>query len=198
MLKRNIVKLLSILTSLILCSLVIFKGISSSPDVYLFFYLGSLIFAITMFMIYKKPYIKNKKSIYETFLIVLLVSSLFIIGLMLYFYIDSSFANLITYDYTAMSMLSTVLYLSFILLNLILCVSELKVKSNKVSDILFFITTGIAILEFAVFALYGGDDTFRLMLEDGKSKSIYIIQNYIYFAIMYAFTFIHKTLNRVF
>lgn len=198
MVKRiNIVKLITLLISLVLCSVVIFKGISSSSEAYLFFYFGALILATAMFMIYKKPYIENNKGIYETFMVVFFVASIFIISLMAYLYVNSSFISIITYDYEVSAILSVISYLAFIFLNIFLCLDGLKKESNNVNDVLILVTTIVAILEFIICSIYGGSDTFRLMFEDGKSKSIYIVQNYIYFAVMYAFTYIHGLLNRV-
>ena len=198
MVKRfNIVKLITLLISLVLCSVVIFKGISSSSEAYLFFYFGALVLATAMFMIYKKPYIENNKAVYETFMVVFFVASIFIISLLMYLYINSSFMSIITYDYEVNAIFSVVLYLAFIFLNIFLCIDGLKKESNKINDILILVTTVVAILEFVICSIYGGNDTFRLMFGDGKSKSIYIVQNYIYFAIMYAFTYIHGLLNRV-
>lgn len=197
MVKRiNIAKLVTLLVSLVLCSLVVFK-ISYPNEVYLFLIFGALILATAMFMINKKPYITKAKSIYETFMVVFFVASVFIICLLMYLYINSSFISTITYDYDVDVIFSIVLYLAFIFLNIFLCVDGLKKENNRVNDILIFVTTGVSILEFIICSIYGGSDAFKLMLGNGESKSIYIIQNYIYFAVMYGFTYIHGLLNRV-
>lgn len=197
MLKRNILKLVTVIISFILCSLITLKGVSSKPEVYLFFYFAAAVLAVTMFMIYKKSNVKKNKSLFETFLVVFIVASLFIIGIMLYFYVDSSFASMISYNYTSTAIVSVIFHLAFIMLYLLLCIDDFKNGSNLVSDILLLITTGITIVEFIVFSFYGGEDALKIMFENDNSKSVYIVQNYIYFAIMYLFTFIHKNLNRV-
>lgn len=196
MIKRSLIKLIGVVISFVLCSLVIIKGISSSLEVWAFLYLSALTLAVTMFLIYKKPCIKRKVRIYEAFTMFLFIISLLILAILIYFYIDSSFANMISYNYTSTAIVSVVFYLSFLILNFFICIDDFKNCTNLINDVLIFITIGLTILEFAVFALYGGVDTVKMLFEDNNTNSIYIVQNYIYFAIMFAFIFLHKILNR--
>ena len=150
----NIAKLIGLLISFVLCSIVIIKGISSDVEAYLFFYFSALIIALAMFTIYMKPYIKKAIPIYETFMVVLFVASVFIIGLLLYLYFNASFNVEITYDYEVSAIVSLILYLSFIFLNIFFATNGLKNETNRVNDVLVLVTTVVAIVEFIIYSIY--------------------------------------------
>lgn len=174
--KRNIVKTILGLLSLVLISTFLLK-----TNEFLIVYLISILFLITIYMFKYKDKIKKYKFIYDVILMLLMFFS----SVLLIYMIVSIFRN-IDYIITESQVLLIVFNIYFILKISIDNLINIKTENNKINDYLIIITFSIINLVFIRYYL-----DINNIIASGE-KEFFIHQNHIYFFIMLFITEIHK------
>lgn len=155
----------------------------------------SLLFTITIFMFYNKEKIKKNKFIYNVTLMLLIVFST---ALFLYIF----FTTLACFFSIECSMelknLFVVIYPTFLFLLILLGFNDIFHKTNKTNDILVIVISTIVILIHLRYYLEP-NFTHKLIAGEGyyEYSYDYIMQNYIYFSIMYLLALMHYRVNKV-
>jgi hypothetical protein len=151
-------------------------------------------FALTIFMFYNMKKIKRYKFIYDVTLMLLMVFSAALVIYFLYSLISCFISINCSMENTTFFI---ILYPTILFLMLLFSFSNIFDKTNKINCIL---TIGVSIIIILIHLRYYFDPNFANNLIDGsegtKYSYIYIIQNYIYFTIMYIIVLIHEAINK--
>jgi len=174
--KRNVIKIVLILLSLILMTIFLIK-----PTQFFILYLIALLFLTTIYMYKYKDKIKKHKFIYDVILMLLMLFS----SLILIYLIISIFKN-IDYIITESSILFIIFNIYFVFKILIDSIVNLKEENNKINDYLVLITFSIISIVFVRYYL----DINSII--SNIEQDYFIEQNHIYFFIMLFMVEIHK------
>lgn len=192
MYKKNILNILLILTTIIL---VISFDVLDVFDTLA--YLIPLLFSISITMFMKRKEVNKYKSIYNVIMMLLIVFSFLFLGFLSYSnitcIIDKHCSN--NYEFEGLFLLLIILY-TLLFTNII----DIKLKHNKMYDILLYI---ISFVVFVIYSRYYLDNDFyhnymNLSKKDINIQNsyIYITQNYIYFNIAYLCLLMYYFVNR--
>lgn len=178
--KRNIIKIILILTSLIFTICFEIQTMDLG-----FTILIPLLFLITIYMYKYKDKIIKLKLIYNVILMLLIFFSLLIL-IYIIVIILSSLKNIITEIPIILNLFN--LYLIFkVLIDSIITV---RTENNRIND---YITIIVFLIINLVFIRYYFD--ISLIIENSVEKLEYIYQNYIYFFIMLFVMEMHKYIS---
>ncbi len=150
--------------------------------------------ALTIFMFYNMKRIKKFKFIYDVILMLLIVFSTLVILYILYTSISCfSSVNCSMED----SVLSIALYPTILFLMLLFSFNDIFHKTNKINYILTIILATIILL---IHLRYYFDPNFINNVLDGdlgiQYSYVYVVQNYVYFIIMYIVILSQKIINK--
>lgn len=190
--KKNILNILLILITIIL--VITFDALDVFDTLV---YLIPLLFSISITMFMKRKEVNKYKSIYNVIMMLLVVFSFLFLGILIYSnitcMIDKHCSN--NYETEGLILLLTVLY-TLLFTNIV----DIKLKHNKMYDILLYI---ISVVVFIIYGRYYLDNDFyhnymNLNKEDINIQNsyLYITQNYIYFNIVYLCLIIYYFVNR--
>jgi len=151
-------------------------------------------FALTIFMFCNMKKIKRHKFIYDVTLMLLMILS----AAWIFFFIYSSISCLVSINCSMeSSAFFIILYPAVLFLMLFFSFSDIFNKTNKTNYIL---TIVVCIIVLLVHLRYYFDPNFANNLIDGNEGAqysyVYVIQNYIYFAIMYIVVLTQKIINK--
>lgn len=150
--------------------------------------------ALTIFMFYNMKRIKKFKFIYDVILMLLIVFSTLIILYILYVLISCfSSVNCSMED----NVLFIALYPTILFLMLLFSFNDIFHKTNKINYILTITLTTIILL---IHLRYYFDPNFINNVVDGdlgtQYSYVYVVQNYVYFIIMYIVILSQKIINK--
>ncbi len=150
--------------------------------------------ALTIFMFYNMKRIKKFKFIYDVILLLLIVFSTLVILYILYISISClSSVNCSMED----SVLFIALYPTILFLMLLFSFNDIFHKTNKINYILTIILATIILL---IHLRYYFDPNFINNVLDGdlgiQYSYVYVVQNYVYFIIMYIVILSQKIINK--
>lgn len=150
--------------------------------------------ALTIFMFYNMKRIKKFKFIYDVILMLLIVFSTLVILYILYISISClSSVNCSMED----SVLFIALYPTILFLMLLFSFNDIFHKTNKINYILTIILATIILL---IHLRYYFDPNFINNVLDGdlgiQYSYVYVVQNYVYFIIMYIVILSQKIINK--
>ena len=151
-------------------------------------------FALTIFMFYNMKKVKRYKFIYDVILMLLMLFSALWIFYILYCSISCFFSINCSMEGLTFFML---LYPTILFLMLFFSFEDIFKETSKTNYILTIVVSIVIIL---LHLRYYFDPNFANNLIDGNEGSqysyVYVIQNYIYFAIMYIVVLVHKVINK--
>ena len=184
--KNNIINIILLL--IIAIFTFTFNNLSDNLD-----FIISLIFSITIIMFYKRKSIKSKiyNVVNDIFLLLSILSLGYIMISTINCMIDIHCYN--NYEFEGIVILYTLL-LTLLFINII----DIKKKKTKLYNILFSLVNIVVLI---IYFRYYFDDSFihnyiNINKNDMYITHIYIIQNYIYFNILYSCLLIGYFINK--
>lgn len=151
-------------------------------------------FALTIFMFYNMKKVKRYKFIYDVTLMLLMVFSAAWIFFFLYSLISCFISINCSMEDTTFFI---ILYPTILFLILFFSFEDIFKKSNETNYILTIVVSIVIVL---IHLRYYFDPNFINNLIDGNEgvqcSYIYVVQNYIYFAIMYIVVLVNQAINK--
>lgn len=151
-------------------------------------------FALTIFMFCNMKKIRKFKFIYDVILMLLMVFSAAWVCYFAYGIISCLVSPSYSMDGSS---IFPIIYSPILFLMLLFSFSDIFNKTNKVNYILTIVVSIIIIL---IHLRYYFDPNFANNIIDGSNGTeysyYYVIQNYIYFVIMYIIILLHKAINK--
>ncbi|MDD4608330.1 MAG: hypothetical protein PHD10_04300 [Bacilli bacterium] len=194
--KRGLVKFIFILIASIISFYFMIttsdSGFESMFDLIMIF---NFLFALTMFMFSKRNKIKRNKFIYNVSLIILIIFSTIYFLYFVYSHISCFFdIHCGIESYTFFSIIYPIFLFMMILFNF----EDIFNKTNKTNDVL---AISVSLIIIFIHLRYYLDSSFVHRLIDNNAyhqySYHYVVQNYVYFIVMYLIVLIHYNVNKV-
>lgn len=193
--KRGLIKFLIVLTTVVISFYYIIvtndNGIDSLVNTITIF---NFLFALTIFMFSHKDKIKKNKFIYDVILMLLMIFS---ISYFLYFvYAEGScyFSSACEIGYDT---LFTVIYIVFLFTIIFYSLDDIFHKTNKTND---FLTIAVSLVIILIHLRYYFEPNFVHKLVENRLfedySYYYVVQNYVYFSMMYFIILLHYRINK--
>jgi len=155
------------------------------------------LFALTIFMFYYMKKIKRFKFIYDVILMLLMVFSAAFVFFFLYAFISCFFSVNCSMEDTTFFI---IIYPTILFLMLFFSFNNIFNKTNKINKANYILTIVVSIIIILIHLRYYFDPDFANNLMDGDEgvqySYVYVIQNYIYFSIMYIIVLVHQLINK--
>ncbi len=152
------------------------------------------LFALTIFMFYNMKKVKRHKFVYDVTLMLLMVFSAVWIFYILYVLISCFISITCSTESITFFMM---IYPTILFLILFFSFEDIFRETSKTNYILTIVVSIIVIL---IHLRYYFDPNFSNNLTDGDNgvqySYVYVIQNYIYFAIMYTVVLVNQAINK--
>ena len=152
------------------------------------------IIPLTIFMYQELKYIKNLKIkfVYDVVLLLFTIGSICEIIFFVYNILSCIFSTTCSHDIAA---ISSIIYVPTIVSALLISITSVYRKTNKLNDYLTIIVSIIII--FIHLRYYFDNNLLNNIYPNSNNTEYYVFvtQNYIYFNIMYVTAIIHKFIN---